>query len=265
MIIKDISDFLESIAPLNLQEDYDNAGLIVGNPNTNLKGVLFSLDATLEVVQEAKQLGCNLVISHHPIIFKGLKKINGTNYVEKAVIEAIKNDIALYAIHTNLDNVLKSGVNAKIAEKLEVSEIEILSPKLISGTYNKTIGAGIIGNLPQIFTYYQFLDHVKTKMKLSSLRATQTIDRPIFRVALCGGSGSFLIPSALKATVDAYITADLTYHDFFEANNQTVLVDIGHFESEQYTIELLFELVTGKFTNFASHCTKIITNPVQYY
>lgn len=260
MQIKDVIAVLESIAPPHLQESYDNAGLIVGNPETELKGVLFCLDSTEAVVEEAIRKNCNLVVAHHPIVFKGLKRLNGAGYVERTVIKAIRHDIALYAIHTNLDNVHSRGVNAKIAEKLGLTDTRILSPK----PGQTEIGAGLLGNLPAPMGESEFLQHVKQQLRAACVRHTALRGRPVERVAVCGGSGSFLLREALAAGADAFVTADFKYHEFFDAEGRLVIADVGHFESEQFTIELLFDIIYEKFPTFALHCTEANTNPVYY-
>jgi len=227
MRISDITDYLETIAPRHLQEPYDNAGLITGHRDWEVKGALISLDTTPEIIEEAAQRGCNLIIAHHPIIFKGLKKINGTNYVEKAIISAIKNDIAIYAIHTNLDNIHANGVNQKIASKLNLQNTRILSPK---NHDEPTIGSGLIGELPTSIDTRQFLTTLKEKMQVECIRHTELIKDQVRTVALCGGSGSFLISNAIRAKADIYISADIKYHEFFDANSELIIADIGHYE-----------------------------------
>ena len=261
-IIQDLADYLEQIAPLDLQESYDNSGLIIGNTNWIIKNVLVALDVTEAVIDEAIELGCNVIVSHHPLIFKGLKRISDQNHLDRGLIKAIKNDIAIYAIHTNLDNVLVHGVNEKIASTLGLSDIQILKPK--SNT-NLNIGSGLVGFLPNKLNVNEFLIHVKQSLNTNLIKYTKSFNGEIGKVALCGGSGSFLLQEAMFQNADAFISADFKYHDFFETNDQTIILDIGHFESEQHTIGLIFDLISKKFTNFASHCTKIITNPVQYF
>jgi dinuclear metal center YbgI/SA1388 family protein len=260
MTIKDIAGLLESVAPVHLQESYDNAGLIVGHPDTVVTGILFSLDAIESIVEEAVSKGCNLVISHHPIVFRGLKRFNGTNYVERTVIKAIQKGVALYAIHTNLDNVLHRGVNERIAQRLGLENVAVLLPRPgITG-----IGAGAIGELPVAVDENLFLQHLKTTMLAQCVRHTALREKPVKRVAICGGSGSFLLPEALKAEADVFVTADFKYHEFFDAENRLIICDIGHFESEQFTIELLFEIIYEKYPNFALHLTSLKTNPINY-
>jgi len=363
MKIKEITTYLESIAPLSLQEDYDNSGLIVGEPDAEVKAALISLDCTEEVIDEAISSGCNLVISHHPIVFKGLKKFNKKNYVERAVMKAIKHDIALYAIHTNLDHI-EGGVNAKICEKLNLQHIQVLSPKKnilkklvtfvplchvervrtaileagaghignysdcsfnISGTgtfkagdqanpfvgninelhqeeevrietiypeylerkvlvalleahpYEEVAydlyplsnsfyqaGAGMIGTLETPMEELEFLQLTKSALRAKVIRHTALRGKQVRRVAVCGGSGSFLLPAAIAAGADVFVTADFKYHEFFDAEGKIVISDLGHFESEQFTQELLFDVIKKKFPNFAIHLTSIDTNPINY-
>ncbi|MCC6815300.1 MAG: Nif3-like dinuclear metal center hexameric protein [Saprospiraceae bacterium] len=260
--LKEIIQYLEEIAPLPLQEPYDNSGLICGNAEWMIDSAIISLDATEAVIDEAIRTKANLVISHHPIIFKGLKTIQGTHYVERAIIKAIKNDIALYSIHTNLDNVLSNGVNQQIARRIGLKNYRILLPKSIS---SPETGAGLIGEFENPIEISSFLELIKSRFHSPVLKHTELLKTSVRKLALCGGSGSFLTSAAIREGADVYLSADFKYHEFFEANNQIVLIDMGHYESEQYTTELLFELISEKYPNFAAHCTKTVTNPVQYF
>ncbi|MBV6440053.1 MAG: Nif3-like dinuclear metal center hexameric protein [Haliscomenobacteraceae bacterium CHB4] len=259
--IKEILTALESVAPPFLQESYDNAGLIVGDPEATVTGVLFCLDSTEAVVEEAVAKGCNLVVAHHPIVFRGLKRFNGSTYVERTVMQAIRQRVAIYAIHTNLDNVYHQGVNAKIAEKIGLVNTRILAPK--AGIDTNT-GAGMLGELTSPMSETDFLQHVKKSLHAGCVRHTLLRGKPVRTVAVCGGSGSFLLPEALKAGADAFVTADFKYHEFFDAEGKLVVADVGHYESEQFTIELLYEIVREKFHTFALHLTETNTNPVFY-
>ena len=259
--ITNVIKHLESIAPLAYQESYDNAGLLTGNSGWQCTGIVCSLDSTETVILEAKAKGCNLVVAHHPIVFRGLKRLNGASYVERTVMQAIRRNVALYAIHTNLDNVHRQGVNAKIAEKIGLVNHRILAPK--AGT-DGSVGAGLLGELPAPLPEADFLKHVKQVLRAGVVRHTALRGRPVGTVAVCGGSGSFLLPEALKAGADAFVTADFKYHEFFDAEGRLVIADVGHFESEQFTIELLYDIVREKFPNFALHCTEVNTNPVFY-
>lgn len=364
MTINDITTFLASIAPPSLQEGYDNAGLITGSPGWQCTGILTTLDATEAVVQEAIDKKCNLIVAHHPIVFGGLKQLTGKNYVERTVISAIKNDIAIYAIHTNLDNVL-SGVCGKMADKLGLVNRQVLQPKAGqlkklfvfvpeaqapqvrqaifeagaghignysecsfnssgTGTFkagegtnpftgdigtqhsepeikietivpawlvqkvvkamlkahpyeevaydiihldNTTnhIGSGLIGELPQSLEETAFLALLQQTFGLKTLRHTPLLGKTIQKVALCGGAGSFLTRTAIAAGAGAYVTADVKYHEFFDADNRLLLADIGHYESEQFTTDLLFDILREKFPTFAVLKTGVNTNPVQYF
>lgn len=263
MLIHDITHYLHTIAPAHLQEDYDNAGLIVGNPATEVTGVLLCLDTTESVVDEAIAKNCNLIIAHHPIVFRGLKRFNGSTYVERTVMKAIKNDIAIFAIHTNLDNVLHKGVNGKIAHKLGLNHPIILAPK---GEYNNNIvGAGAIGELPEAMEPHRFIAYLKDKMELDIVKSTPFCKTKVQKIALCGGAGVFLLADAISAEADVFITSDIKYHEYFDANNQIIIMDIGHYESEKYTIDLLYELIINKFSTFALQKSIINTNPIKYF
>ena len=364
MKLIEIIEILENISPAVLQEHYDNCGLITGNNSWNCTGILCTLDCTEEVVVEAIAKKCNLIIAHHPIIFNGLKKINGNNYVEKAVITAIKNDIAIYAIHTNLDNIL-TGVNGMIADQLKLVNRKVLIPKqnllkklqtfipadyaeqlkaalFVSGAGNigqysdcsfsteglgsfrpgnnttpfsgekekrnteqevkiemvfpaflenqviqallthhpyeeaaydiipisntdASIGSGLIGELPEPADETAFLQTIKTAFGLQVIRHTGLCNKKVKIVAVCGGAGSFLIKKAVAAGADFYITSDVKYHEFFDANNRMVIADIGHWESEQFTPDLIITVLRSNFPTFAVLKSETRTNPVQYF
>ena len=362
--LKEITNFLESFAPLSLQESYDNAGLITGDVNTEIKTVLITLDVTEKVVDEAIQKNAQLIVAHHPIVFSGLKKFTGKNYVERTIIKAIKNDIAIYAAHTNLDSV-ENGVNQKICEKLGLQNCRILQPA--SGQLKKIVtfipvehlnpvreavfnaGAGNIGNYDScgftaegfgsfrgnenanpfvgkkgeihaekevrfetIFPGYlqgriidallkshpyeevaydiypldnqfnktgmgmigtvatpvpetEFLQRLKSIFNTGVIKHTALNDKPVEKVAICGGAGSFLLNAAIAAGADFFVSADFKYHQFFDAENKIVIADIGHFESEQFTKELFYELLMKNFPKFAVHLSEVNTNPVFYF
>ena len=364
MKISEIISHLELLAPPAYQESYDNSGLLTGDPHDDCSGVLISLDATEEVINEAISKKCNLVIAHHPIIFSGLKKITGRNYVEKTVIASIRNDVALYAIHTNLDNGF-DGVNARMADKLGLINRKILLPKQSTlkklytfvpiadfekvrnavfnagagniGDYSETgfsvqgegsfkagekahpfvgkigkrhhenevkfetifpahlqqqvvtalteshpydevaydimelanrnerVGSGMIGELPEELDEKAFLWQIKQSFSLLVIKYTRLLEKPVKKVALCGGAGSFLISKALASGADFFITSDIKYHEFFDANDSMVIADIGHFESEQFTIDLLHEVLQKKFATFAVLKSETLTNPVRYF
>lgn len=276
MKVKTITSYLESIAPLSLQEDYDNSGLLIGNEETEVQGALICLDCTEAVLDEAIKKNCNLIISHHPIIFKGLKKITGSNYVERVVEKAIRNNISIYAIHTNLDNV-SVGVNKKICDKLGLTNCKILlpSPRGEGSGVRQKFGSGMIGTLAKPFTEISFLNKIKKVFKAGSLRHTQLLNKKVSKVAVCGGSGSFLLHEAMRQKADVFVTADFKYHQFFDGENKVLIADIGHYESEQFTKELLRDLLMENFSIFAPRFKKgekniplllsaINTNPINY-
>ena len=259
----EVFEFLESIAPLSLQEKYDNSGLLIGSPDQPVTGAMIALDCTEAVLDEAISKGCNLIISHHPAIFYGVKKITGANMTERVIMKAIKHDLILYAIHTNLDNILTHGVNERIARRLGLDIDAILRP--MAGHPDPAVGAGIIGYFSNPVSENQFLHLLKDLMKAPVIRHTALTHRPVQKVAVCGGSGSFLLEDARRAGAQALVTGDFKYHAFFEAGDDLLVCDIGHYESEQFTINLLQELISGNFTTFAAHCTGVNTNPVHYF
>lgn len=364
MLIKEITNYLEELAPLSTQESYDNSGFICGDKSWTLTNALISLDCIEATVDEAIEKGCNLIISHHPIVFSGLKSLTGKTYIERTVIKAIKNDIAIYAIHTNLDN-YHLGVNYKIGELLNIknptilnpkknnlqklsvfvpdthkqevldvlfnsgagsignysdcsfsingegsfkanedanpfvgaknkrhlekeSKIEVIIPKhlnqkiisdmltvhpyesvaydLISlENYNSNLGSGMYGELENEIDTELFLKLIKKAFKTGCIKHTNIHKKKIKTIAWCGGSGSFLLNSAKRINADIFITGDFKYHEFFDAENEIIIADVGHFESEQFTIELIQEILSKKFTTFAPYLTNRQTNPVNYF
>ena len=258
MTIKNVSDYIEKIAPLNQSEDFDNVGLLIGDETTEVKGVLVTLDTLEETVDEAIKKNCNLIVSFHPIIFNGLKKINGNSYVEKVVLKAIQNNIAIYATHTALDN-SNVGVSAKMCEVLGLKNYSILIPK-----EDQNIGMGMIGDLPEPMQEEDFLKFTKKTFKTKGIRFSSKIGKSVKKVAVLGGSGSFAISNAIQKKADVYISADFKYHDFFKAEGKILLIDVGHYESEQFTKNLLVEYLTKKFTNFAVILSEKSTNPIYY-
>ncbi|MFT6333553.1 MAG: dinuclear metal center YbgI/SA1388 family protein [Halioglobus sp.] len=262
--IQDVYNHLHRIAPFQYQENYDNAGLIVGNPNSVVTGVVTCLDSTESVIDEAITLGANLVVAHHPIVFRGLKRFTGSNYIEKTVIKAIKNDIAIIAIHTNLDNVITLGVNERIAQQIGLINIKPLAVKSDIDQSNGAVGSGVIGELETVEEELLFLKSLKTRMNAQLVKHTNLLGHPIKKVAVCGGVGGFLLGNAIKAGANIFVTSDYKYHEFFDANDRIIIADIGHYESEQFTINLLHEIISRKFSTFAAHCTKVVTNPVNY-
>ena len=362
--LRDLTHFMEQWAPLAYQESYDNSGLLAGDSNTDITGILVTLDVTEAVIDEAVAAGCNVVVAHHPLIFKGLKRLTGRTYVERTVIKAIKNDVAIYAAHTNLDNV-SGGVNFRIAQKLGLQNVQILAPKTqvltklitfvpvadtqrvldalhsagagqignysrasfrVAGTgayqagaganpvlgqigeyhrepedrievifathdqsrvmaallaahpyeevaydlvplanANQEVGSGAVGDLPDPMTGNQFFNHLKTSMSISLIRHTPLLNRPVRRVAVCGGVGSFLLSDAIRAGADVFVTADYKYHEFFDADGRIVIADINHYESEQFTKQLIQERLSEKFNTFAVILSETVTNPVHIF
>ncbi len=259
--IQAVTAYLETIAPASLQESYDNAGLIVGDPSTEVTGVLTSLDCTEQIIEEAAARGCNVVVAHHPIVFRGLKRFNGATYVERTVMLAIRQEIAIYAIHTNLDNVRDRGVNERIAHRLGLHNLRLLKAKNEEGT----IGSGMVGELIEPLQETDFLALVQEHMRAPVIRHTRLLGKAVQTVAVAGGAGAFLLEDAKRAGAQAFVTADYKYHEFFDADGQLVICDIGHYESEQFTTQLLAELLSKEFTTFAVLSTKQNTNPVRYY
>ena len=261
MKIRDVTGYLETIAPSALQESYDNAGLIVGDPATEVTGVLTSLDCTEAIVEEAAARGCNLVVAHHPIVFRGLKRLNGANYVERTVIRAIQLGVAIYAIHTNLDNVRDRGVNERIAQQLDLGNLRLLRAQNEAGT----VGSGMVGELSEAMSETAFLAMLRERMQAEVVRHTALLGQEVTTVAVAGGAGGFLLEDAKRAGAQVFVTADYKYHEFFDAEGQIIICDIGHYESEQFTTQLLAELLSTKFTTFAVLSTELTTNPVHYF
>jgi dinuclear metal center YbgI/SA1388 family protein len=364
MILKNIITEIEKFAPLAYQESYDNCGLLTGNKEQEVTGAILCLDCTEAVVEEAIRKKCNLIIAHHPIIFGGLKKLNGNTYVERTVINAIQNNIAIYACHTNLDNV-KLGVNKKIANKLGLINTQILAPKksllkklvtfvptthlaklqdslfsagagnignydscsfvlegtgsfrgnensnpfigekgklsleketrleVIFETINESqiisalkqnhpyeevaydvyqlentyqnIGSGMVGELEKPISEIEFLERLKSVFMLKLIKHTPLLNKSIKKVALSGGSGSFFLKNAINSKSNIYISSDFKYHEFFDAENKILIADIGHYESEQFTPEIFYEIISNKFPTFVNYLTETNTNPVNYF
>jgi dinuclear metal center YbgI/SA1388 family protein len=258
--VGDICTLLESFAPLSLQEPYDNAGLILGNRETEVTGVLISLDATLEVIDEAIALGYNMIVTHHPFIFKGLRTITGKNHTEDCLIKAIKKDIILYAGHTNMDAV-RGGVNERIADKLGLTHSSILVP---GSRKDLDYGLGMIGILSETLSETEFLNLVKQTFHCQGIRHSALRGKDIRKVALCGGSGSEFLEDALLAGADVFLTGEAKYHEFFTHASDILLVDAGHYETEQFTKEVFFELISKKLPTFAVRISVVETNPVHY-
>ena len=261
MTINDILDCITEVAPLHWQESYDNAGLQVGDLNAEARKALICLDITEEIVDEAIAKKCNLIISHHPLIFKGLKHLTPETYIERAVMKAIKYDVAMISMHTNLDNSYL-GVSRVLAERLGLKNLQILQP---SGCEPELCGAGMVGDFDSSMEEAEFLQLVSQTIGTPCLRHSSLTGKTIRRVALCGGSGSPFFADALRQKADAYLTADIKYHDFFLPEGRVLLVDGGHFETEQFTKELINELIRKKFPKFAAEIAETRTNAVCYF
>ncbi len=260
MKIREIIGALEEFAPLSLQDSYDNAGLQIGlTEDADATGALLCLDVTEEVLDEALGRGCNMVVSHHPLLFRPCKSITGADYVERCVMKAIKNNIAIYSAHTNLDNA-KEGVNYRMAGKLDLQQIEVLDPKQdADGT-----GAGIIGQLPEVMEKEDFIALVKEVFSADCVRYNSWSGERVSRVALCGGAGAFLMSKAVKRGADVFITGEVGYHRFFGHEDELMLMEIGHYESEQYTLEILREIITKADSELPVFYTEVDTNPINY-
>ena len=261
MTVKDILNCITEIAPLQWQESYDNAGLQVGNLNAEAHKALVCLDITEEVVEEAVAKNCDLIISHHPLIFRGLKHLTPETYIERAVMKAVKHDIALVSMHTNLDNSYL-GVSRVLAERLGLKNLHLLQP---SEAEPEICGAGVIGTFDNPMDETDFLGRVAETIGSPCLRHSALIGRQIQKVALCGGSGTPFMSDALCHKADAYLTADIKYHDFFVPEGNILLIDGGHFETEQFTKELIVELIRKKFPTFAAEIAETKTNSVHYF
>lgn len=264
MKVKEIISALEEFAPLALQDGYDNAGLQIGlAKDADATGALLCLDVTEEVVDEAIRQGCNLIISHHPLMFHPLKKITGDDVSSRVIIKAVKKDITIYSAHTNLD-VAYGGVNYKIAEKLGLQDLQWLRER---GTYQSagqtlTAGDGVIGTLPTPIDAKDFMEVVKETFAIRSLRVNDPGQKTISRVALCGGAGSSLIPVAAEQGADAFLTGEIGYHRFFGYDDKMLLVEMGHYESEQYTLEIFSEIISRVSPKLPVICTEVKTNPI---
>ncbi|GAB1360552.1 hypothetical protein MASR1M31_23700 [Porphyromonadaceae bacterium] len=258
MKVKEIISLFESIAPLSLQEEYDNSGIQIGDIEKEISACLLCMDVTEEVIDEAIEKGCGMIISHHPLLFKPVKSITGASYVERCIIKAIKNEIAVYAGHTNFDKV-HGGVSFLIGRKLGLIEMAPLAEE-----ENQLDGLGVIGRLENPISLGSFLQQVKTQLNLSTIRSSDLSERMIQRVALCGGSGSSLAKYAMARKADLYLTADLSYHDFYLNTPTFTVADFGHYESEYVIIDYFREIITNKLPNFAVLNSASSINPINY-
>lgn len=261
--IREIIAALEEFAPLPLQESYDHAGLQCGLTEVEVSGALLCLDVTEEVIAEAIELGCNLVVSHHPLLFHPLKQVSDATYVERCVRMAIQNDITIYAAHTNLDNA-EDGVNFKMAEKLGLIDVQFLDqhPSLHTGTKEHKNGSGIIGYLPQEEDSLAFLQRVKQAFGVEALQHNALLERTIQSVAICGGAGDFLVEEAIKAEADAFLTGEMHYHLWFGNDQRIQIAALGHYESEQYTLEIFNTIIQDVAPHLPIYFTQTNTNPI---
>lgn len=248
MKLSEVIQFLDNEFHPEYQEDYDNSGFLLGNPDTQCSGVLVALDLTEAVVGEAIARGTNLIVTHHPFIFKGIKRITPDNATGRIIISLIQNNLAVYAAHTNLDN-LKNGINGILALHLGLTNCHILRP--LNPAASPDIGAGMIGSLPFPMPTSAFLEQVKVSLRLPLLRVSDIASPSVSRVAICGGSGSFLIDDAIRQQADIFLTGDMKYHDFQRAEGRITLADIGHYESEQFGRQLIYSIISKKFSTFA--------------
>ena len=260
MKIKEVLSALERFAPLPLQESWDNAGLQVGLTETEVSGALLCLDVTEKVVDEAIRKGCNLVVSHHPLLFRGLKTISDLTDVQRTVVKAIENRVAVISMHTNMDNA-QGGVNYKIAEKLGLSDVRFLAPKVVEGVES---GSGIIGELSEAMAADDFVLRVKKTFGVECAMCNELLRRPIKTVAVCGGAGDFLLDDALKAGADAFITGEMHYHQYFGYEQQIQICVIGHYQSEQFTSEIFRDIIQKECAGVRTEIAETITNPILY-
>ena len=252
---------LEQFAPLPLQESWDNAGLQLGLTEAEVSGALLCLDVNEAVVDEAIRKGCNLVVSHHPLLFRGLKQISGADYVQRTVIKALKNDVVVVSMHTNMDNAL-DGVNWKIAERLGLGECRFFAQKAVDGI---EAGSGVVGELPQPMAAQDFVQLVKRQFQVECAQCNELLQRPVQRVAICGGAGDFLLPDALREGADAFITGEMHYHQYFGYEQRIQICVIGHYQSEQYTAEIFRDIIQRDCPGVRTEIAETVTNPIHYY
>lgn len=259
MKISQITEVIERFAPLGWQESYDNAGLIVGRPDDEVHKALLAVDVTEEVLDEAEAEGCDIVLTHHPIIFHALKRFNSADPVQRCVEWAIRSRIALYACHTNLDSA-PEGMSWRLAEILGVGNLGVLQ----SSEAGEGVGFGVVGELPEAVDTVEFMQFIRRKLGVKVVRYSDTATSAVRRVAVCTGAGASLIGEARRAGADIYITADLKYNDFMTPDKVLTVADIGHFESEYCAIELLFDILSKNLCTFAVRKSERSRNPVNY-
>jgi len=258
--IKQVLDALERFAPLPLQEDFDNAGLQVGLTEAEVSGALLCLDVTEAIIDEAVALGCNLIVSHHPIIFHPLKRIVGADDVQRCVMSAITKGITIISMHTNMDNAVQ-GVNFKIAEKMGLADVQLMEPRTVGDTL---CGSGVVGTLAQPLGATDFVGMLKKQFGVECVMANSLLKRPIAKVALCGGAGDFLLPQAIAAGADAFVTGEMHYHQYFGHDQQIQICVIGHYQSEQFTAEIFRQIIESECPGVTCHIAQTNTNPIIY-
>ncbi len=271
MKIKEVIDALELFAPLPLQESYDNAGLQVGLTEADVSGALLCLDVTEDVIDDAVKRGCNLVVSHHPLLFRGLKQISDADYVQRTVWKAIISGVCIASMHTNMDNA-RGGVNHKIAELLGMSDVEFLADvRTVSDprggetpVEQLTGGSGVVGSLTEPMDALDFINKVKRLFGVECCMTNELLKRPVKRVAVCGGAGSFLLPKAVAKGADAFITGEMHYHEFFGLEQKIQIMVIGHYESEQYTTQIFRSIISQKCSELPVY-EYGSTNPIRYW
>ena len=260
MKIRQVLSALEQFAPLPLQESWDNAGLQVGLTEAEVSGALLCLDVNEQIVDEAIQKGCNLIVSHHPLLFRGLKQLTGGDYVQRCVIKAVKNDIVVVSMHTNMDNA-RGGVNWKIAERLGLTDVRFFAPKQVDGL---EAGSGVVGELPRPMAAEDFIQLVKRQFGVACAQCNEMLQRPVQRVAICGGAGDFLLDDAVRQGADAFITGEMHYHVFFDHEQQLQICVIGHYQSEQYTSEIFRDIIRRECPGVRTEIAETNTNPIKY-
>ena len=258
MIIKDLISIIEDFAPLSAQEKYDNAGLIVGDDNEEVDSALLCVDITEDVVDEAITKGCGVIIAHHPIIFSPIKTITNRSYIDRVLIKAIKNNIALYACHTNLDSIY-GGMSWKLANELSLSNCTLLDGDLATMR-----GFGIVGELEKEIDVLEFLKIVKSKLNIGAIKYSDLCHTKVRKVALCTGSGGSLLDKAINSGAELYLSADFKYNSYLDAKSRIIIADIGHFESEYCVIDLLFDIIRKKISTFVVHKSEKTKNPINY-
>ena len=251
---------LEQFAPLPLQESWDNAGLQLGLTEAEVSGALLCLDVNEQIIDEAIRRGCNLVVSHHPLLFRGLKQISGADYVQRSVIKALKNDIVVVSLHTNMDNA-QGGVNWKIAERLGLQGCQFFAQKMVDGM---EAGSGVVGELPSALDARAFIELVKQQFGVQCAMCNELLERPIRKVAICGGAGDFLLPDAVAQGADAFITGEMHYHQYFGYEQRIQLCVIGHYQSEQYTSEIFRDIIQKECPGVTTCIAETCTNPIVY-